>query len=327
MSVSLAVSLALLAVKFLAYRITGSAAVLSDALESIINVVASGFGLYSVALAGKPPDKSHPYGHGRIEFFSAGFEGALIVLAAVAILYKALPQLLSPPSLRELNLGVGLVGGAAAVNCALGSFLVRSGRRSGSLALVADGRHILTDVWTSAGVVGALLLVRSTGWMILDPIVACSVAGHVLISGAVLVRASVGRLMDEADVEALARIVRALSAQRKPEWIELHHLRSWRSGRRHHTDFHLTLPRYWDLSQCHRTEKELERAVLDEIGDDGEVIVHFDPCTAVYCRSCKVEECPVRSEKGQDGIPWTLGSATGGPRHEYSPPSGDTAAA
>src|SRR5262245_36976375 len=156
---SVVVGVLLLIVKFVAAALTGSAAILSDALESIINVVASGFALYSIVLSAQPPDRSHPYGHGKVESFSAGFEGALIILAALAILWEAVPGFFTPRPLAALDLGIFLVLGAAAVNAALGLFLIRVGNRTRSFALIADGKHILTDVYTSVGVVGGLVLV------------------------------------------------------------------------------------------------------------------------------------------------------------------------
>ena len=180
---SLLLSGGLLAVKFLAYQLTGSAAVLSDALESIVNVIASSFALFSVTLSARPPDESHPYGHGRVEFFSAGFEGALIVAAAVAIFVTALPRLFHPQPLAQLSLGIGLVGGAGVLNALLGLCLQYVGRRTHSLALVADGKHLLSDAYTSAGVLVGILGVWLTGWHVLDALTALVVALHILVMG------------------------------------------------------------------------------------------------------------------------------------------------
>ncbi len=241
---ALLVSGGLLAVKFLAYHLTGSAAVLSDALESIVNVIASSFALFSVTLSARPPDESHPYGHGRVEFFSAGFEGALIVAAAVAIFVTALPRVFAPQPLAQLSLGIGLVCGAGVLNALLGLCLQYVGRGTHSLALVADGTHLLSDAYTSAGVLVGILGVWLTGWHVLDALTALGVAGHILVMGGRLVRESIARLMDEAEPALLQRIVQTMQAARQSSWIDLHNLRAWRSGPRYHVDFHLTLPRY-----------------------------------------------------------------------------------
>jgi cation diffusion facilitator family transporter len=303
----------LLAMKLAAAMLTGSTAILSDALESIINVVASAFAFYSIILSAQPPDRSHPYGHGKIEPFSAGFEGALIILAALAILWKSVHGFLAPQPLAELDLGILLVVVAAGINAALGYFLIQTGRRTHSLALIADGKHVMTDVYTSAGVVIGLGLVWATGWIMLDYLTACIVAVNILFSGAGLIRQSVSHLMDEADERVLRDIVEALHHARRPEWIDLHHLRSWRSGNRHHIDFHLTLPRYWDLEQCHAAETAVESWLVERLGGQGEALLHLDPCTPHHCPLCRMPDCPVRTTAFRAAPKWTVEMATGNP--------------
>ncbi|MFA5111599.1 MAG: cation diffusion facilitator family transporter, partial [Desulfobaccales bacterium] len=183
-SASLFIGAGLMAVKFLAFYLTDSAAILSDALESIINVVAAGFALASIIIAAKSPDPTHPYGHGKVEFFSAGFEGALIVLAALGIFYEAWPRLFHPQAIPRLEKGMLLILGAALVNLVLGAILVMVGRRTKSIVLVADGRHVLTDVYTTGGVLVALVGASFTGWNWLDGAVACLVPLNILATGA-----------------------------------------------------------------------------------------------------------------------------------------------
>lgn len=309
-SASVAVGAILLGVKFLAAYWTGSKAIFSDALESIINVVASLFALYSIQLSAEPPDRTHPYGHGKVESFSAGFEGALIILAAVTIVWHASPALFAPPTLVRLDLGIVLVLATALINAALGLFLIRTGKHTRSFALTADGQHLMTDVYTSTGVVLGLVLARATGWLVLDAITAIAVAINILLSGFRLVRQSVRHLMDEADETVLRRIVESLQHVRRPEWIDLHHLRSWRSGVRHHVDFHLTLPRYWNLEQSHAAETTVEEWLVEHLGGQGEVLVHIDPCTSHHCPFCQMPDCPVRALKHRTTLPWTVESAT-----------------
>lgn len=310
---SVVVGMVLLVIKFFAAAFTGSAAILSDALESIINVVASVFAFYSITLSAQPPDRSHPYGHGKIESFSAGFEGALIILAALVIIWQAVPAFFMPRPLAQLNVGILLILGAAVVNAVLGFSLVRTGKRTGSLTLTADGKHLLTDVYTSVGVVLGLGLVYLTGWAILDPITACAVALNIIVSGVTLVRQSVSHLLDAADEPFLSSIVYSLQQIRRPEWIDLHYLRSWSSGMRHHIDFHLTLPRYWRLEQCHAAETSVTEWVVEHLGGQGEVLIHLDPCTSHHCVGCQVLDCPVRTMPFRSVIPWTVESAIGDP--------------
>ena len=307
--ISICVSLILLVGKFLAAALTGSAAILSDAYESIINVVASGFAFYSITLSNQPPDRSHPYGHGKIESFSAGFEGALIILAALGIVWYALPGFFTPRPLAQLDLGMVIVFAAALVNGALGLFLIRAGKKTRSLALTADGQHILADSYTSFGVIAGLGLIRLTGWTLLDSVTACCVALHILISGARLLTVSVSHLMDAADESVLRDIVTLLQKNRRPEWIDLHQLRSWRSGDRHHIDFHLTLPRYWDLEQGHLVNTQIEEQLAAQLTGQAETIIHLDPCMPQHCARCCMEDCPVRTIAFESAPDWTVETA------------------
>ena len=310
---SLLVSLLLLGCKFVAYWLTGSTAVLSDALESIVNVFASSFALYSVVLSARPPDDSHPYGHGRIEFFSAGLEGMLIVTAALTICWAAIPRLANPQPLVQLSSGMLLVGAAGVVNALVGFYLQHVGRQVNSLTLVADGKHLLSDSYTSAGVLLGMLLVWLTRWYILDAGIALMVALHILVMGGQLVREAVARLMDEAEPAFLQQVVETLEGERPETWIDVHHLRAWRSGARHHVDFHLTLPRYWDLQRCHDEVEQVEQLIHRRQVEPGDVIVHLDPCLPTDCAYCLISSCPVRVAAHQHTRAWTVVSATGGP--------------
>jgi cation diffusion facilitator family transporter len=293
---SLVVGLLVLGAKLSAWWLTGSTAVLSDALESVVNVAAGALLLYSLHVARQPADTNHPYGHGKVEFFSAGVEGTLIAVAALLIGVEAAREIARGPSLRQLDVGLALVSAATVLNAAAGLQLIRVGRRTHSLALVADGRHLLTDVVTSVGVIAGLALVWITGWSLLDPLVALAVAVHILRTGWRLAREAVGGLMDEADPRLLGRIADALEARRAPHWIDAHSLRGWRSGPVQHVDLHLVVPRYFDADRLHRIDEEVEAIALGAAGLPGEVIVHFDPCRPRHCRGCAVDPCPVRSE-------------------------------
>jgi len=291
---SLVGGVAILAAKLGAWRITGSTAVLSDALESFVNVAAGALLLWSLWVSAQPADRNHPYGHGKVEFFSAGVEGTLIAIAALMIGVEAVRSLLAGPTLRSLDLGLVLVTGATAGNALLGWHLIRTGRRVHSLALLADGKHLLTDVVTSVGVIAGLLLVRVTGLAIVDPLVAFAVAAHILVTGWRLARQAVGGLMDEADPASLREMVEALETRRDPWWIDAHSLRAWRSGAVEHVDLHLVVPRYFDADRLHGIAQDVEDAALAATRRPGEAIVHFDPCRPRHCTSCAVEACPVR---------------------------------
>jgi cation diffusion facilitator family transporter len=275
--VSLVVGVGMLGGKWAAYLLTGSHAILSDALESVVHVVATAFALASIVLSGRPPSAKYPYGYGKIAYFSAGFEGGLIALAAVAILYEAIRGLIWGQELRRLDLGLVLIFLASAINLALGLMLVRQGRRTHSLILVADGQHVLTDAYTSFGVVAGVALVRMTGWNWLDGAVAIAVAVNILWTGYHLVREGVTGLMDRADFALLSRIVAALQAGRRPGWIDLHQLRAWQAGDRTFVDFHLVVPPHLTVVELHQINDDCHLLLRDLPGEATEVIIHFDP--------------------------------------------------
>ena len=308
---SLAGGVLILLGKFGAYGLTGSSAVFSDALESVVNVGAAALVLYSVTLAAAPADRNHPYGHGKVEFFAAGVEGTLIIGAALLILVQAGLDLWRGPQLERLDLGLALLVALTGGNAALGSYLIRTGRRTRSPALVADGKHLMTDVVTSVGVVAGLAVVWLTGWVWLDPIVAIAVALNILRTGRGLLREAVSGLMDEADQDLLARIVTLAEARREPEWIDVHSLRAWRSGAASHIDLHLVVPRYYQVELLHHIDEQLERTVVEAAGG-GDAIIHFDPCRPRHCTGCPIEACPVRAHEFVAREPLELSSATRG---------------
>jgi len=307
--VSLIVASVLLAAKYQAYRMTGSAAVLSDALESIVNVVAAVFALGGLVFAGRPADRNHPYGHGKIEFFSAAFEGGLIAFASVLVVYGALRSLIQGPEVRQIGLGIVIVLGSALVNLALGGYLVRTGRRHRSLTLVADGQHVLADVWTSGGIVVGLGLVRFTGLAWLDPVVALLVALWLMWTGFKLVRHAAGGLLDEEDPALLNSVLAALQRHLGNGVIRVHHLRAIRSGRFQHVEAHLVVPEFWSVERAHDLSEEVAARTMRELGAEGEMVFHTDPCHRIYCAVCDLTDCPIRREPYRGTIPMTLEEA------------------
>jgi cation diffusion facilitator family transporter len=305
-AVSLVVGSVLLVAKFLAYQLTGSAAVFSDAMESIVNVVAAVFALGGLIVASRPADRSHPYGHGKIEFFSAAFEGGLIAFAAVMIAYEAAVSWLQGIQLRELDTGVAITAGAGVANLLLGLYLVRTGRRHQSLALVADGHHVISDFWTSAGVVVGLLLVRWTDLVWLDPLIAVLIAFNLGIVGFGLVRYAAGGLLDEEDPQLLQQLVQAMNANLQPGIIRVHNTRAIRSGRFTHVDAHLVVPEFWSVRRAHDESDAFERAVMSSGSLRGEIVFHTDPCRRLYCAQCELPDCPIRVEPFRERQPLTV---------------------
>jgi cation diffusion facilitator family transporter len=293
--VSLVAGTVIMAAKFAAWLITGSSAILADAAESIVNVVAAAIMTLGVIVAARPADADHPYGHGKAEFLSAAAEGGMILVAATLILVQSTRALVIGPVLRELGTGIVVAGAAGVANLGLALWLIRVGRQERSAAVAADGAHILTDVVTTAGTLVALLVVKWTGFVILDPLVAIAVGLNILVTGWKVIRQALAGLLDEADFELLERIARQLEADRQPEWVEVHQLRAWSSGAVNHVDLHLTVPRYLSVAVAHRVGDSLERRLLDAIEGPGDAVVHLDPCLPRHCPECTMAECPVRS--------------------------------
>ncbi len=307
--ISLTVALLMLAAKYQAYRMTGSTAVLSDALESIVNVAAAVFALGGLVFAGRPADRNHPYGHGKIEFFSAAFEGGLIAFASVVIVYEVVLILLAGAAVRQISAGVVIVLVTGLVNLVLGGYLVRTGRRYNSLTLVADGKHVIADFWTSAGVVVGLLLVQLTGLAWLDPLVALLVALSLMWTGFRLVRHAAGGLLDEEDPALLSRVLAALQRYVGHGVIRVHHLRAIRSGRFHHVEAHLVVPEFWSVDRAHGVSEDVAALVIQDLGVEGEMVFHTDPCHRIYCATCDLEDCPIRREPFLGATPLTLEEA------------------
>jgi cation diffusion facilitator family transporter len=276
MRLSLGVGFCMLATKVFAYWLTGSAAILSDAAESVVHVVAVSFAAYSLWLSLKPPDRSHYYGHDKISFFSAGFEGGMIVLAAFYIIYVSIQKWIAGIHIEHLGAGTLLVLGAGLVNGALGGYLLWMGRKHHSLILVANGKHVLTDCWTSLGVIVGLSLAFLTGWLQFDPIIAILVALNILWSGGKLMRQSVGGLMDEVDPEAETRLRTLLGEMTSELGVEYHGLRHRNAGATIWVEFHLLFPKGIPLESAHALATRIEERIEKEFGMRAEVITHLE---------------------------------------------------
>jgi cation diffusion facilitator family transporter len=274
---SVAAALATMGLKTLAWWLTGSVGLLSDALESLVNLVAALIALWMLRLAASPPDKDHPYGLSKAEYFAAGTEGALIVLAAAGILFTALPRLFDPQPLQAPFLGLGLSFLASAINLGAAIVLVRVGREQRSVALEADGHHLMTDVWTSAGVIVGVALVYVSGWLWLDPLVALAVAVYIVWIGAGLMRGSVSGLLDaaipQADRDEMTKLFVEYS---KRYGVSFHAVRTRQAAARRFISFHLLVPDEWTVSQAHRLSEEIEERIR-ELVEGAAIITHIEP--------------------------------------------------
>ena len=294
--VSIAVGCLVLGLKYLAFHVSQSAALQSDAIENVVNVVAAVFALGAVIFADKPADREHPYGHGKIEHFSAAFEGGMISLAAVLVGYEAIRSMIEGVPLKNLSLGLGINFGAGVLNGLLGLYLLHQGKRQRSHALVADGHHVFSDFYVTLGLGAGLLLVRLTGLVWLDPLMALGVCVILAITGFKLVRSSSAALLDAEDPVLVARLVNVINRVRPRDVVAIHELRTLRSGRYTHVDIHMVIPEFYGIGQGHELADTFGQAVLKEAALEGELHTHLDPCQRAFCIRCDLDPCPVRQQ-------------------------------
>lgn len=274
---SVAAALATITLKTLAWWLTGSVGLLSDAMESLVNLAAALLALGMLRLAASPPDENHQYGFSKAEYFSAGIEGALIVLAAAGILLTAVPRLIAPQPLDAPVLGLALSVVASVINLAVAGVLIRVGKREDSITLEADGHHLMTDVWTSVGVVAGVALVFATGWLRLDPLIALAVALHIIWTGFGLMRRSWKGLLDAAiPREDAGEVTRLFAEYSKRYGVTFHALRTRQAGARRFISFHLLVPDEWTVAQAHRLSEEIEERIRMLVPHAG-VFVHIEP--------------------------------------------------
>ena len=308
--ISLAVGIGMFIIKVTAYFITGSVAIFSDAAESVVHIAATGMALFSIILSSKPADESHLYGHGNIEYFSAGVEGLLIIFAAGYIIYEAVISLINGPTLQSLSIGVIFIAAAGFVNFVLGYYLIRTGKKTNSITLTADGKHVLTDAITSIGVLVGIVLVLITDFILLDPILAIIVAVNIVFTGYKLIRESIGGLMLETNPQILTKLSILLIAMKRDYWIDLHELRYWQSGERTFMDFHLILPFYFTIEQSHKEEKRIDDELEKEY-PNSQIKIHFDYCNYDLCKYCGYQKCDVRKEEKKINFDWSAEKLAG----------------
>ena len=300
------VAIILFLLKIVAYFLTHSVAILTDALESTVNVIAGFIGLYSLFVAAKPRDEDHPYGHGKAEFLSAAVEGTLILIAGMIIIYESVRNFIHPHTLQELDSGIILIAVTALINFIVGSISIKKGTKNNSLALVASGKHLQSDTWSTLGIILGLFLIKFTGLAWLDGAVAILLAFIIMFTGYKILRKSLAGIMDEADKELLQQMVEVLNANRRTNWIDLHNLRVIKYGGQLHVDCHLTVPWYFNVNEAHHEVDELANLIRREFGDSLEMAVHTDGCMDFSCRICTKSDCTVRQHPFVAQVKWNL---------------------
>ena len=301
----LLISLALLAVKFWAYSLTSSEAIFSDAMESIVNVVAAGLSFYAL-YRNRKPSPDFPYGPGKLEHVSSSTEGALMALASLTIIFEAVSSLIFKPPLQQIGLGLWLVSFSGAANLLLGLFLRQQGKKRQSPALAASGAHVLSDSITTGGVILGLLLIKATGWAFLDPLTALIIAGFVGWTGLRLLKSSVGEVLDKENPALLKKLAAVFNSVEREGFIQIHQVKVIRAGGSHHIDAHFVIPEFWEVKQIHEELNSLEKKIEALYGQKVELGVHLDPCRKAYCKFCDVRSCSIRVEKFERKLPATV---------------------
>ena len=301
--------------KIIAWHITNSDAVFSDAMESIVNIIAAFMGLYSLYLAAKPKDHDHPYGHGKVEFITSGVEGALIIFAGIMIMVEAVDSLLHGNELKKIDYGIIIIAATAVINYLMGYISIQKGKKENSAVLISSGKHLQSDTLTTGGVVVSLILVYFTKIFWIDSAVALIFGGYIIYVGYKIIRQSLSGIMDEADLEMLDRLAKFLNEKRKPEWIDVHNTRIQQFGSRLHIDAHLTLPYYFELREAHQHMEDMVVLIANNTERKVEFNFHMDDCKPFSCEICSLSNCPVRQHDFTNKVEWNRKSISQPDKH------------
>lgn len=316
--VILLIAVLLFLVKIFAWFITGSLSILTDALESTVNIIAGALGLYSLYVSGKPKDQDHPYGHGKIEFISAAVEGTMVMLAGLFILYSAVKHLFIAHQIIKVDVGILLISITAVINYLAGRICLIKGRKNNSLQLIASGKHLITDTWSTVAIICGLLLIYLTHLWFIDSALAALVSIFIIYTGYKIIRTSIAGIMDEADVKLLENIVKLLNENRRENWIDLHNLRIIKYGSRLHCDCHLTVPWYLNVREAHYEIELLSDLIKTEFHGSIELFVHSDACVPQSCAICHKHDCLVRQHPFIKNIKWTMKNISQDTKHDIN---------
>jgi cation diffusion facilitator family transporter len=301
--------------KLWAWYLTHSVSILTDALESTVNVITGFIGWYSLVLAAKPRDANHPYGHGKAEFISAAVEGALIFIAGLMIIYQVIYVFFHPLPIHQLDLGIILTAITGVLNYLFGFYAFNFARRQKSMTVEAAATHLKSDAYSTFAIVAGLIVVSFTNWLWLDQLLALIFAVVIIVTGYKVLRKSLAGIMDEADEKLLNDVLKSLNQNRNPAWIDLHNMRTIQYGQILHIDAHLTLPWYWNVRQAEEEIHSLERLVTEEFKGKVECFIHIDGCQYFSCSICRLEDCPERQQPLSATLEWTLENILANKQH------------
>ncbi|MFT3738277.1 MAG: cation diffusion facilitator family transporter [Breznakibacter sp.] len=299
-------SVLLFAGKVVAYFLTNSIGILTDALESTVNVLTGFISVYSIGLALKPRDADHPFGHGKIESLSASIEGILIIIAGLVIVFEAVKRVFDPAEIQQLDIGIVIVAVAGLVNYILGYYSIRVGKKHNSIALVAGGKHLQSDTYSSIGLVIGLILLWVTKFAWLDSLIAVVFGVVIIYTGYKILQETASNLMDKADFLLMEKINNALWENRSECWVDVHHIKMVKYGNAYHVDCDLTIPWYYNVNQAHAETRKLKEVVWAKIPAEIDFTIHTDACNDTMCHKCTVNPCPYRGPAFAGEEKWTL---------------------
>ena len=292
--------------KLIAWRLTNSDAVFSDAMESTVNIIAAFMGLYSLYLAAKPNDDDHPYGHGKVEFVTSGIEGALIIFAGIVIIVQSINSLLQGNIPQKLDWGMLIIAATAVINYFMGYISLKKGLKENSLVLQSSGKHLQSDTLTTLGVIISLILVYFTKLYWIDAAVALLFGSYIIFIGYKIIRKALSGIMDEADLGMLEKLAKFLNENREPQWIDIHNMRIQQHGSKLHIDAHLTLPWYFELREAHQEMEEVYKLIGNNTDRSIEFNFHLDDCKTFSCEICQLSECKVRQKPFVKKVEWDV---------------------
>lgn len=298
-------SLVLFVGKLIAYYLTNSVGILTDALESTVNVLTGFISLYSINVALKPRDANHPFGHGKIESLSASVEGILILFAGLIIIFEAIKRLFNPSEIQQLDIGIIIIAIAGIINYILGYYSIKTGRKYDSIALVSGGKHLQSDTYSTIGLVVGLILLLITKLAWLDSAIAILFGSIIIFTGYKILKETTSNLMDEADLRVLKEILEILSKNRSKHWIDIQNLKLIKYGDTYHIDCDLTLPWFMNISDAHKEIDLLMKTVSDNYYKNIDFTIHTDECNPDLCKNCRILDCTYRTQKFSTVVEWT----------------------
>lgn len=304
------ISIVLFVAKISVFFITNSVGILTDALESIVNIVTAIISLYSIRVALKPYDDDHPFGHGKVEMLSASLEGILIILAGIFIIYESVSRFIEPAPIQQIDIGIWVVAIAGAINFIMGYYSIRVGKKHNSIALVSGGKHLQSDTYSTIGLVVGLFILYITNIAWIDSVIALLFGVIIIATGYSILKQTIANLMDTADFMLIHKLVDIVWKHRKSSWVDIHNVKIVKYGNTHHIDCDLRLPKYFNIEEAHTESDILKQIIAQHYDMRFDITIHVDACNESFCHECSHVDCPIREHSFIEQKPWTVESIT-----------------